>query len=135
MPRMELPTCSVSSEHNRQQNRSRALRHYWGQKVLKRAHILHIQFAFEMELISLFYKMYYNIRPGLGLQCVIVVFPDHTHLFFLVFNMHSRKRIKMHYGRHRKCRKDGVFFLCFLFLFKYMLVNSYLICDSSNSMI
>ena len=33
---------------------------------------LRIQFAFEMELISLFYKMYiyvYNIRPGLGLQC------------------------------------------------------------------
>ena len=93
---------------------------------------LHIQFAFEVELISFFYKMYYNIRPGLGLQYVIVVFPDHTHLIFLVFNMHSRKRIKMHYGRHRKCRKDGVFFL---FLLKYMLVNSYLICDSSNSMI
>ena len=26
--------------------------------------------------------MYYDIRPGLGLQSVIVVFPDHTHLFF-----------------------------------------------------
>ena len=77
---------------------------------------LHIQFAFEMELISLFYKMYYNIRPGLGLQCVIVVFPDHTHLFFLVFNMHSRKRIKMHYDRHRKCRKDGVVFFVCVFL-------------------
>ena len=51
---------------------------------------LHIHFAFEMELIPLFYKMHYNTRPGLGLQCVIVVFPDHTHLFFLVFNMHSR---------------------------------------------
>ena len=40
-----------------------------------------IQFAFKMELISLFYKMYYDIRPGLCLQCVIVVFPDHHSLF------------------------------------------------------
>ena len=79
--RMELSTCSVSSQHNRQQNRSHALRQHWGQKVLKRTHILRIQFAFEMELILLFYKMHYNIRPGLGLQCVIVVFPGHTHLF------------------------------------------------------
>ena len=34
-----------------------------------------------MELIPLFYKMHYDIRPGLGLQCMIVVFPGHTHLF------------------------------------------------------
>ena len=48
-----------------------------------------------MELILLFYKMHYNIRPGLGLQCMIVLFSGHTHLvFFLVFNMHSRNRIK-----------------------------------------
>ena len=76
MSHVELSTCSVSSQHNRQQNRSRALRQHWGNKVLKRTHILSIQFAFEMELIPLFYKMHYNIRPGLGLQCVIVVFPD-----------------------------------------------------------
>ena len=50
---------------------------------------MHIQFAFEMELIPLFYKMHYNIRPGLGLQCVIVVFPDRNHLFFLVFKSNS----------------------------------------------
>ena len=31
--------------------------------------------------VKLFYKMYYNIRPGLGLQCVIVAFPDHHSLF------------------------------------------------------
>ena len=81
---MELSTCSVSSEHNRQQNRSRALRHYY----LNGHTFLHIQFAFEMELISLSYKMYYNIRPGIGLQCVIVVFPDHFFcFFFLVFNI------------------------------------------------
>ena len=43
---------------------------------------LRIQFAFEMELTSLFYQMYYNIRRGLGLQSVIVVFPDQTHLVF-----------------------------------------------------
>ena len=43
---------------------------------------MRIQFPFEMELIPLFYKMHYKIRPGLGLQCMIVVFPDHTHLFF-----------------------------------------------------
>ena len=67
---------------------------------------MHIQFAFEMKLIPLFYKMHYDIRPGLGLQCVIVVFPDRNHLSFLVFNMHNRKRIKMHYGGHRKCWKD-----------------------------
>ena len=76
-----------------------------------RTHIFaHIQFAFDMELIRLFYKIHYNIRSGLCLQCMIVVFPDHTHLFFLVFNMHSRKGIKMHYYRRKKCRKDGVFF-------------------------
>ena len=78
---------------------------------------MRIQFAFEMELISLFYKKYYNIRPGLGLQCVIVVFPDHRSLVFPVF---SRKR--MHYGRHRKCPGETVF----CFLFKWMLVNSHL---------
>ena len=54
-----------------------------GDKKYWKGHaFLRIQFAFEMELISLFYKMYYNIRPGLGLQCVIVVFPDDNHLFF-----------------------------------------------------
>ena len=52
---------------------------------------MHIQFAFEIELIPLFYKMHYNIRPGLGLQCLIVVFPDRNHLFFLVFNMPVEK--------------------------------------------
>ena len=45
-------------------------------------HFLRIQFAFEMELIPLFYEMYYNIRPGPGVQSVIVVFPNHTRLFF-----------------------------------------------------
>ena len=78
---MELSTCSVSPQHNRQQTRSRAVRQHRGQKVLKRTHILRIQFTFEMELIPLFYKMHYDIRPGLGLQCMIVVFPGHTHLF------------------------------------------------------
>ena len=53
---------------------------------------MRIQFAFEMELIPLFYRMHYNKRPGLGLQCAIVVFPDHTHLFFLVVNIHSKKK-------------------------------------------
>ena len=42
---------------------------------------MRIQFTFEMELIPLFYKMHYDTKPGLGLQCMIVVFPGHTHLF------------------------------------------------------
>ena len=33
---------------------------YWNRHTF-----LRIQFAFEMEFISLFYKMYYNISPGL----------------------------------------------------------------------
>ena len=52
-----------------------------GTKSTKNGHtFLRIQFAFEMELIPLFYKMHYNIRPGLGLQRMIVVFPGHAHL-------------------------------------------------------
>ena len=79
-------------------------------------HFLRIEFAFEMELISLFYKMYYNIRPGLGLQCVIVVFPDDTHLFlFVVENEFTCTTA----NRYRKCPGDAVFFLSFFFvLFK-----------------
>ena len=37
-------------------------------------------------------------------------------LFFLVFNMHSRKRKKMHFSRYRKCRRDDVFFYYYFFL-------------------
>ena len=45
-----------------------------------------------MELsVFTFYKMHYNIRPGLGLQYVIVVFPDHTHLFFWSLMRRNRK--------------------------------------------
>ena len=69
--------------------------------------------------------MHNNIRPGLGLQCMIVVFPGHTHLFFfLVFDMYSEKIIKIQKVSERR--------VC---LFKYMLVNSHLFCNSSNSMI
>ena len=75
---MELSTCSVLPQQNRQQNRSRAVRQHYGQKVLKRTHI----FAHTICVRPLFYKMHYNIRPGLGLQYMIVVFPGHTHLFF-----------------------------------------------------
>ena len=95
--RMELSICSMSSQHSRQKKA-----HVLYDNIGDKTHILRVQFAFEMELLSLFYKMHYNIVPGLGLQCVIVLFPDHTHLFFPVFNISSRKRIKMHYGRHKK---------------------------------
>ena len=72
-----------------------------------------IQFEFEMKLISLFYKLYYYIRPDLGLQCVIVLFPDDTHLFFWSLVEKEYKCITA--GRHRKCPGDTVvFFLFFL---------------------
>ena len=70
---------------------------------------MRIQFAFEMESISLFYKMYYYIRPGLGLQYVIVVFPDDFHLFF--WSLVEREYKCTTAGRHRKCPGDTVFFL------------------------
>ena len=78
--RMELSICSVWSQQL-QLHRSRAVRQHCGQNILKRTHNFGKQFAWEMELISLVYKLHYNIRPGLGLQCVFVVFPDHTRLF------------------------------------------------------
>ena len=79
-----------------------------GDKRYSNGHtFLRIQFTFEMELIPLFYKMHYDIwPPGLGLQCMIVVFPGHTHLFVFFWR---RKRIKMHYGRYRKLQRNGVF--------------------------
>ena len=81
-------------------------------------HFLRIEFAFKMELILLFYKMYYNIRPGLGLQCVIVVFPDDTHLFFwfLVENNYTCTMA----GRYRKCPGDAVFFFFFFVFFSFV---------------
>ena len=72
-----------------------------------------------MELISLFYQMYYNIRPGLGLQCVIVVFPDGTHLFF--WSLVEKEYKYTTAGPHQKCPGDTVFFF-FLFFF----LNSHL---------
>ena len=74
---------------------------------------MRIQFEFEMELISLFYKLYYYIRPDLGLQCVIVLFPDDTHLFFWSLVEKEYKCITA--GRHRKCPGETVFFFVFLF--------------------
>ena len=65
-----------------QQNGSCAVRHVGDKRYWNGHTFLRIQFALEMELISLFYKMYYYIRPGLGLQCAIVVFPNHTRLCF-----------------------------------------------------
>ena len=80
--RMELSTCSVSPQHNRQQT-THVLYDNIGDKRYWNGHtFLRVQFAFEMELIPLFYKMHYNLRPGLGLQCMIVVFPGHTHFFW-----------------------------------------------------
>ena len=75
-------------------------------------HFLRIQFAFQMELISLFYKMYYNIRPGIGLQCVIVVFPDHTLLFF--WSLVEKEYKCTTASQHRKCPGDTFFVVVFL---------------------
>ena len=86
-----------------------------------------------MKLISLFYKLYYYIRPDLGLQCVIVLFPDDTHLFFWSLVEKEYKCITA--GRHRKCPGDTVFFvvvfllLFFFFFFFFFLKSS----NSSNS--
>ena len=113
--RMELSICSVSSQQTTEECMCCTTR--WVQKILKRTYIFaHTIFAFEMKLISLFYKMYYNIRPGLGLLCVIVVFSNQTRLFFwsLICPV-GCKRIKMHYGRHRKCRRAVFFFILFFF--------------------
>ena len=68
--------------------------------------------AFEMELILLFYKMYYNIRRGLGLLCVIVVFPDHTHLFFWSL---VEKEYKCTMADTESVRERQCFFVVFLF--------------------
>ena len=77
---MELSVCSVSSQHNRQQNSSRFVQH-WGQILLKRTYIFAYTLSVRNGIGLVVLKMYYNIKPGLGLQCVIVVFPDYTHLF------------------------------------------------------
>ena len=79
-------------------------------------HFLRVQFAFEMKLILLFYKMYYNIRPGLGLQCVIVVFPDHTHSFF--WSLVEKEYKCSTAGQHRKCPGDTFFCLFAFFCLK-----------------
>ena len=79
---MELSVCSVSSKHNRQQNSSHAVRQHWGQKILKRTYIFAHTICVRNGLDLVVYKMYYNKRPGLGLQYVLVIFPDHTRLFF-----------------------------------------------------
>ena len=111
--RMELSTCSVSSQHNRQQNRSHALWQHWGQKVLKQTHILRIQFDFEMELIPLFYKMHYNIRPGLGLQCVIV----YRCFFFIILICFFRLVFNMNKNALQPIGETVFFFFFFFFFF------------------
>ena len=65
-----------------------------------------------MELISLFYIMNYNIKPGLCLQCVIVVFHDHHSLFFwsLVDKEYKCTTADTESVRERRCC-----YFCFLF--------------------
>ena len=70
-------------------------------------------YNFEMELISLFYKMYY-IRPGLGPQCVIVIFPDHTHLFFSSL---VEKEYKCTTADTESVHVRRSFFFCFFWVF------------------
>ena len=77
---MELSTCSVRLNTTGNKT-AHVLYDDIGDKRYRNGHtFLRIEFAFEMELIPLFYKMHYNIRPGFGLQCMIVVFPGHNHL-------------------------------------------------------
>ena len=105
--RKELSTCSVSPQHNRQQNRSRALRQHWGQKGLKRTHI----FAQTICVRRCFIKCI--IISGLVLVCSVWLWYFLVILIcfcFLVFNMHSRNRIKMHYSRYRKGQRNCVFY-------------------------
>ena len=71
----------VSPQHNRQQNRSRAVRQQWGQKVLKRTHIFAHTICVRNGIDSVVLYNACNFRPGLDLQCMIVVFPGHTHFF------------------------------------------------------
>ena len=74
-----LVVCRLNTTGNKTAN---VLYDNIGDKMYRNLHtFLCTQFAFEMELIASFYKMHYNIRLGLGLQCMIVVFPGHTHLF------------------------------------------------------
>ena len=88
-------------------------------------HFLRIQFAFEMDLISLFYKVYYYIRPGLGLQFVIVVFPNDIHLFF--WSLVEKEYKCTTDGRHRKCPGDTVLLFVVVFLlFFFFCLKSHL---------
>ena len=56
--------------------------------------------------------MYDNIRPGLGLQCVIVVFPDHTNC---CSGLLLKKNINALRSTQKVSGRDGVVFLCFFF--------------------
>ena len=108
----------MSSQHSRQQKKLTCCTTTSGTKDTETD--IHI-FAFVLELVSLFYKMYvyHNISPGLGLQCVIVVFLDDTHLFFWSLVEKEYKSTTADTERVRERR-------CCCFLFKYMLVNSHL---------
>ena len=77
-------------------------------------HFCAYNLRFEMELISLFYKMYYNIRSGLGLQYVIVLFPDQSHLFFWSLVEKDIKKNALRPTQKVSAEETGVFVL-FLF--------------------